>query len=96
MLATGRFKVTYVGGNEATIKIGLRAIVEVERRWPGHQLDQSDRMPDLEGAVFAIYVATGGDPKDRAKFDVFIDGVEDVEMLDAEDATPSEPAPTDA
>ncbi len=92
--STGVFRITTADGQKQEVTVGVRQIVEMERRWPGRAADRSDWAPGLESMYYSVYLAAGGSPvrsDETETFDAWLDSVTDVEFIEAEDPTPSLP-----
>lgn len=72
-----------------TTKVGMGALVAVERRWP-------QGAPMLEALLFSAWIALGNSFDDEEGFNAFCLEVENVETGKAESRDPSPPVATDA
>lgn len=90
MWQPGTFRVTFADGREPLeVRVGPRAIVNVERRWPGIKPDGSDARPPLEAMYYAVWFAAGK----PGKFDDYLDEIEGIEVVEQEPTDPTGPTP---
>jgi hypothetical protein len=84
----GLFRVHYIDDTTepTTVRATSRAVVECERRWPGHAPDGSDRYPPNEGVHFMVWVSMG---RPRADFERWLDAVLTIEVVEGETAPPT-------
>lgn len=85
----GLFRVHFldeVATEPVTVRCTSRAVVECERRWPGHALDGSDRYPPNEGVHFMVWISMG---KPVGDFEKWLDTVLTLEVVEAETVPPT-------
>jgi hypothetical protein len=89
----GRFRVHYPDGSTKDVRLTSKAVVEAERRWPGIEVDGSDRYRPNEGVHYMVWITLGSPHGD---FDEWLDEgfvlepIEDKEPVDAADPTQPE------
>ena len=72
--------VTYKDGTKASVRIGIREIVEMERRWKG------EIIPALESTLFGAWFGLG---QPGESFDDWLATVDEI----TEEDTPADPSP---
>lgn len=87
------YKVSYLDSvDEDTVDIGHGGLVAIERRWPKKDYPEA---PIFESTAYAVFRALGGDIKDEAAFDTFLDRVDDIVLVPTKEAAPFPQEATD-
>lgn len=84
----GLFRVHYIDDTvePTTVRATSRAVVECERRWPGHAPDGSDRYPPNEGVHFMVWVSMS---KPQGDFERWLDTLLTIEVVEADVVPPT-------
>jgi len=85
----GLFRVHYVDellAEPVEVRCTSRAVVECERRWPGHALDGSDRYPPNEGVHYMVWISMG---RPIGDFEKWLDSVLTLEVVEVEVVPPT-------
>lgn len=95
-MAKRRWNIEYLDGTSEEVAIGLRQVVEIERRWPADKYVAG--APTLEAIAYAVFLVKGGKVDDVDSLNAFLDTVDDCNPVvdEAEESTdPSGPAAAD-